>query len=104
LAQLGCLRAAANSEHCGRAVAIGNGPVVVSADGRSVYVAGQTSVAAFARRPGGALRQLGGRQGCVDYHVVVDEPRANRTCAKGKLLWPTSAALSRDGRNLYVAS
>jgi DNA-binding beta-propeller fold protein YncE len=67
-------------------------------------VAGQTSVAAFARRPGGALRQLAGRQGCVDYHVVVDEPRANRTCAKGKLLWPTSAALSRDGRNLYVAS
>jgi DNA-binding beta-propeller fold protein YncE len=100
----GCLRAAANSEHCGRAVAIGGGQVVVSADGRSVYVAGQTSVAAFARRPGGALRQLGGRQGCVDYHVVVDEPRANRTCAKGRLLWPTSAALSRDGRNLYVAS
>jgi len=52
LAQLGCLRAAANAEHCVRAVAIGGGPVVVSADGRSVYVAGQTSVAAFARRPG----------------------------------------------------
>jgi DNA-binding beta-propeller fold protein YncE len=98
------LRAAANSEHCVRAVAIGGGPVVVSADGRSVYVAGQTSVAAFARGRSGALRQLTGRQGCVDYHIVVDEPRANRTCAKGKLLWPTSTALSPDGRNLYVAS
>lgn len=104
LAQLGCLRAAANAEHCGRAVAIGGGPVVVSADGRSVYVAGQTSLAAFARQPGGALRQLGGRSGCVDYHIVVPEPRANRRCAKAKLLWPTSAALSPDGRNLYLAS
>jgi DNA-binding beta-propeller fold protein YncE len=104
LAQLGCLRAAANAEHCGRAVAIGGGPVVASADGRSVYVAGQTSLAAFARRPGGALRQLGGRSGCVDYHIVVPEPRANARCAKAKLLWPTSAALSPDGRNLYLAS
>jgi len=100
----GCLRAAANRERCGRAVAIGGGPVVASADGRSVYVAGMTSVAVFARAPGGALRQLGGRRGCVDYRVVVPEPRADATCARGKLLWPTSAALSRDGRNLYVAS
>jgi DNA-binding beta-propeller fold protein YncE len=104
LAQLGCFRAAPNAEHCVRAVAIGGGPVVVSADGRSVYVGGQTSVAAFARRPGGALRQLGGRNGCIDYHVVVGEPRANARCASGKLLWPTSAALSPDGRNLYLAS
>jgi DNA-binding beta-propeller fold protein YncE len=104
LTQLGCLRAAANSEHCARAVAIGGGPVVVSPDGRSVYVGGQTSVAAFARRPGGILRQLGGRSGCIDYHVIVGEPRANARCARGKLLWPTSAALSPDGRNLYLAS
>jgi DNA-binding beta-propeller fold protein YncE len=104
LAQLGCLRAAANAEHCARAVAIGGGPVVVSADGRSVYVGGQTSVAVFARRPGGVLRQLGGRNGCIDYHLVVGEPRANARCASGKLLWPTSAALSPDGRNLYLAS
>jgi DNA-binding beta-propeller fold protein YncE len=104
LAQLGCLRAAANAEHCVRAVAIGGGAVVVSADGRSVYVAGQTSLAAFARQPGGALRQLGGRSGCVDYHIVVPEPRADARCARAKLLWPTSAALSPDGRNLYLAS
>jgi DNA-binding beta-propeller fold protein YncE len=104
LAQLGCFRAAANAEHCVRAVAIGGGPVVASADGRSVYVAGQTSLAAFARRPGGALRQLGGRSACIDYHVIVGEPRANARCARGKLLWPTSAALSPDGRNLYLAS
>ena len=100
----GCLRAAANVEGCLHAIAIGGGPVVASADGRSVYVAGQTSVAAFARGPSGALRQLGARRGCVDYHLIVPEPRANASCAKGKLLWPTSAALSRDGRDLYVAS
>ena len=100
----GCLRAAANRERCARAIAIGGGPVVASADGRSVYVAGPTSVAAFRRATTGALRQLAGRRACVDYHVVVGEPRANATCATGKLLWPTSAALSRDGRNLYVAS
>jgi len=104
LVQHGCLRAAANAEHCARAVAIGGGPVVVSADGRSVYVAGQTSLAAFARGRTGALRQLAGQSGCVDYHILVPEPRANARCAKGKLLWPTSAALSPDGRNLYLAS
>ena len=100
----GCLRAAVNRERCGRAVAIGGGPVVASADGRSVYVAGRTSLAAFVRGPSGALRQLSGRRGCVDYHLIVGEPRANLSCAPGKLLWPTSAALTRDGRNLYVAS
>ena len=100
----GCLRAASNREHCGRAVAIGGGPIVTSADGRSVYVAGQTSIAAFARGAQGTLRQLSGRSACVDYHIVVGESRANAKCAAGKLLWPTSAALSRDGRNLYVAS
>jgi DNA-binding beta-propeller fold protein YncE len=108
LAQLsagaGCLRAAPNRERCGSAVAIGGGPIVASADGRSVYVAGLTSVAAFARGGDGALRQLSGKAGCVDYRVIVPEPRANARCSKGKLLWPTSAALSRDGRNLYVAS
>ena len=76
----------------------------MSADGRSVYVAGQTSLAAFARRPGGVLRQLSGRSGCIDYHVIVGEPRANARCGSGKLLWPTSLALSPDGRNLYLAS
>ncbi|HEX6700524.1 MAG TPA: hypothetical protein VF101_07310 [Gaiellaceae bacterium] len=95
---------ASGAEGCARAIAIGNGPVVASADGRSVYVAGQTSVAVFARGSSGALRQLGGRRGCVDYHLIVPEPRADASCASGKLLWPTSAALSRDGRNLYVAS
>lgn len=78
--------------------------MVASADGRSVYVAGRTSFAVFARGRGGALRQLGGRQGCVDYRLLVPEPRANARCSKGKLLWPTSAAPSPDGRNLYVAS
>jgi DNA-binding beta-propeller fold protein YncE len=100
----GCLRAAPNRERCARAVAIGGGPVAASADGRSVYVGGRTSVAVFARDRRGALRQLGGSEGCVDYHLIVGEPRANARCAKGKLLWPTSEALSRDGRNLYVAS
>ena len=103
-ASAGCLRAAPNRERCGRAVAIGGRPIVASADGRNVYVAGLTSIAAFARGPRGPLRQLGGRSGCVDYHIVVPEPRAEKRCSTGKLLWPTSTALSRDGRNLYVAS
>src|ERR1051325_11466713 len=66
-AAAGCLRAARNRERCGRAVAIGGGPIVTSADGRSVYVAGMTSIAAFARGTRGTLRQLGGSAGCVDY-------------------------------------
>ena len=78
--------------------------MVASADGRSVYVAGQTSVAVFSRGTGGALHQLGGSRGCVDFHLIVPEPRANRRCSTAKLLWPSSEALSRDGRNLYLAS
>jgi hypothetical protein len=101
----GCLRVARPAyERCARAVAIGPGSVVVSADGRNVYVTGQTALAAFARRPGGALRRLGGRSGCLAYHVLHDEPRANASCARSKFLWPYSMALSPDGRNRYVAS
>jgi DNA-binding beta-propeller fold protein YncE len=74
---------------------------VISRDGRSVYVSGETSVAGFRRQPSGALHQLSGKPACVFTHVDT-LPRI--ACVPARLLWPTSLALSPNGRNLYVAS
>jgi DNA-binding beta-propeller fold protein YncE len=80
----------------------GPASVAVSSDGRNVYIAsaeGGGAIAAFARDSmTGALRQLPGRAGCVNR-------RGRACCARGRALSvPMSVAVSRDGRNLYVAS
>jgi DNA-binding beta-propeller fold protein YncE len=75
--------------------------VVVSPDGRNMYVAayGSHAVAVFARdRRTGLLRQLRRRRGCV-------RQGRGRGCAPGRGLGnPSAIAISRDGRNVYVAA
>ena len=79
--------------------------VVVSPDGRFVYVAsfGNHAVAIFARnRRTGRLTQLSGRRGCV-HHQPAD-PRPHR-CSRARALGgPAALALSPGGQNLYVAA
>jgi DNA-binding beta-propeller fold protein YncE len=87
---------------CGRARALRDpATIVVSPDGRHVYVAalGSGAIAAFARnRRTGALRQLRGRAGCVS-----GVPRAH--CGRGRALSrPSALALSPRGRFLYAGS
>jgi DNA-binding beta-propeller fold protein YncE len=87
---------------CGRARALRDpSAIVVSPDGRHVYVGALRSqaIAVFARsRRTGALRQLGGRAGCVS-----DRPGAR--CGQGRALSrPSALALSPGGRFLYAGS
>jgi 6-phosphogluconolactonase (cycloisomerase 2 family) len=76
--------------------------VTVSPDGKNVYAVTDTgnSVVVFSReRITGALTQLSGVAGCVS------EDGTGGACAIGKgLLGGESAALSPDGKNLYLAS
>jgi DNA-binding beta-propeller fold protein YncE len=79
--------------------------VVVSPDGRFVYVAsyGNNAIAVFARdRRTGHLRQLPGRRGCVHHRRA--DPRPG-VCVRARALGgPAALALSPRGRNLYVVS
>ena len=91
---------------CTRATGIDSpSDIAISRDGRSVYVGSQASqdegglVGLFRRTPpGGALTQLSGRGGCLDFNALTD---AN--CAKARGLRDASAvAVTPDGRNVYV--
>jgi DNA-binding beta-propeller fold protein YncE len=79
--------------------------VVVSPDGRFVYVAsyGNHAIAIFARnRRSGHLTQLPGRRGCV-HHQPADRRRG--VCVRARALGgPAALALSPGGANLYVAA
>ncbi|HET8821005.1 MAG TPA: beta-propeller fold lactonase family protein [Thermoleophilaceae bacterium] len=97
----GCLSQFGGSG-CGRARAIaGAAAIRVSPDGANVYVAsvGSDAVAVFRRRPSnGALEQLPGASGCVSR-------AGGGGCARGRALDNAiDAALSRDGRHVYIAS
>ena len=79
--------------------------MVVSRDGKSVYVASVASdesnggVAVFARdRRTGALTQLDGEDGCVNSDGA-------QGCTIGRTLdEPISVTVSRDGKSVYVGS
>ena len=81
----------------GRALS-GAGAVVVSPDGRSVYVASHSALAVFDRAAGGSLIQKPSAAGCFS----VD---GEYGCAAGNAIDHfLSIAVSPDGRNAYVAS
>jgi DNA-binding beta-propeller fold protein YncE len=100
LAQLGCISDDGHDRLCTTGNALrGADALVVSSDGRQVYVAAGSSnaVLTFARDPGtGLLRQ----RGCI----MQDAPRRG-SCTPGKgLEGPTALALSPDGRTIFAAS
>ena len=79
---------------------LGPDVVVVSPDGKSVYVGSffGNAVAAFARDPSsGALTQLSGSAGCI--------AETTGGCAVGLALGaPEGMAISGDGKSVYVAT
>jgi len=81
--------------------------VIVTSDGRYVYVASalSSSVTAFARdRRTGRLRALTGRGGCVVDGVSREPPESACVSTAGGLGSARALALSPDGRELYVTS
>jgi DNA-binding beta-propeller fold protein YncE len=107
--QAGCLTIDGR-EGCGRARTLGSWlpdlpDLVISPDGHNVYAPFVTrhelsgGVASFSRdRTTGALAQLRGGAGCTSERRV-------RECRRGRALgYPTGAAISGDGRNVYVSA
>jgi 6-phosphogluconolactonase (cycloisomerase 2 family) len=97
-------------EGCGSARTLGSWPpnlseLVISPDGRNAYapfvLAGglRGGIATFRRDPAtGALAQLPGRAGCYS-------ERRMPGCLRAYALWyPTGAAISADGRTVYVSA
>jgi DNA-binding beta-propeller fold protein YncE len=82
------------------AALLGPDVVVVSSDGKNVYVGSffGNAVVAFARNPSsGALAQLSGSAGCI--------AEATGGCAVGLALGaPEGMAISGDGKSVYVAT
>jgi DNA-binding beta-propeller fold protein YncE len=80
--------------------------VVVSPDGRYVYVAsyGSHAIAIFARnRRTGHLKQLPGRRGCLRH--TLEGARPPRLCQAARAIGgPSALALSPGGANLYVVA
>jgi DNA-binding beta-propeller fold protein YncE len=99
----GCVSEAGSGGACADGKAL-DAPtsVVVSADGRNVYVgaANSQAVAVFARSStSGVLTQLAGQAGCVS------QGGTSGTCTGGKaLFFPFSVAASLDGKSVYVVS
>ena len=99
----GCVSASGTGGACAKGTAlVGPRSLGLSPDGKSLYFPATTAaaVAVFSRdTTTGALRQLAGTNGCIS------ESGTNGSCAVGKALaGARSAAVSSDGRSVYVAS
>ena len=101
----GCV--ARSGSGCSRGLAVSRaGNVIVSADGKNVYVSGGvgslSEIAAFKRKPTtGALAQLPGKKGCVLFAGY----GGGKVCTSGRSIdTPSSLTLSPDGKSLYVAA
>jgi DNA-binding beta-propeller fold protein YncE len=95
---LGCIQDPGNVG-CASARFMGHpDEIELSDDGRNAYVRAERSDIVVLRRDRatGELSQLPGKAGCVSARVS--------DCTATRLLLTMSMALSRDGRNLYVAS
>lgn len=74
--------------------------VVVSPDGRNVYVASLNGLTVFARdAASGALKEKRGRAGCVS-----DDGSSGMCVNARDLRFPASVAISPDGRHVYVGA
>jgi len=99
----GCISETGSGGACvNGAVLDGARSLVITADSKSMYVVSRDSdaVVAFSRdKSSGILTQLAGPGACVS------ENGSGGLCANGiGLDFPTSVAVTADGRNVYVAS
>lgn len=99
----GCVSETGTGGACADGVALnGARSVAVAANGKHAYVAARDSdaVASFARdKATGALTQLPGSAACVS------ENGTGGLCVNGVALdFPTSVAVTRDGKHVYVAA
>jgi len=86
---------------CGRARGVRSpSDLVVSPDGRNVYVSASGAIAVLDRdATSGALTQRGGRTGCVS------RPGRSGACVRGRgLKNPQAISVSPDGTSVYVMS
>ncbi len=90
-----------SSGPCTRATAVEYGQAMtISPDGRSAYFVGSSAVTHLDRAVDGTLSQRSGTTVCF-----TDQMFGNASCASGPGLdGPQDAAVSPDGRNVYVAA
>jgi len=90
-----CLGSASGCGTASTANLAGSDAVVVSPDGKNVYMVEGNSISEFARSPDGSLTELPAPNDCTAASVT------GCTTATG-VTYPTAIAISPDGKNVYV--